>query len=157
MREDFIEGKFQLRIEESSFALGDYLKFLEENEADIAAFRKTQREAFAEERQRWEEAGLSLEVDDSALTGDAGGGELAIPEGCSAIESPMPGNVWKLLAGEAGPVKKDQVLVVLESMKMEIPVKAPVDGEIVEVLTSEHQPVRAGEPMFYFRAEKENV
>ncbi|MCC5789658.1 MAG: urea carboxylase [Opitutales bacterium] len=155
MREDFIEGKFRLRIEESSFVLGEYLKFLEDHKESIAVFRKTQREAFAEERQRWEEAGLSLEVEDAAVAGDEGGGEVAIPEGCSAIDSPMPGNVWKLRVTEPGPVKKDEVLVVLESMKMEIPVKAPVEGEIVEVVTAEHQPVKAGEPMFYFRPGKD--
>lgn len=46
-------------------------------------------------------------------------------------------NVWKLLTEEGAQVTEGDVLAVLESMKMEIPVEAPVGGKVIEVKVSE--------------------
>jgi acetyl-CoA carboxylase biotin carboxyl carrier protein len=40
-----------------------------------------------------------------------------------------------------------QILVILESMKMEIPVEAPADGVVVEILVSEGESVGEGQPL----------
>src|SRR5690606_29867036 len=52
-RADFLSGRASLRIEDGEFDLGTYTRFLEDEGDSIAAFRATQRAAFAEERERW--------------------------------------------------------------------------------------------------------
>src|SRR5205085_2926866 len=56
-REDFLTGKFHIRVEQETFRLKDYQTFLAQNAESIAAFRVQQRAAFAEERERWAAAG----------------------------------------------------------------------------------------------------
>ncbi len=64
-----------------------------------------------------------------------------------AIKAPMPGTVLavKVAAGEA--VKKDQVLVIMEAMKMEVEVKAPRDGQVAQIATSKGAAVENGTPL----------
>ena len=49
------------------------------------------------------------------------------------IESEVDGDVWKVVAEVGEAVKAGEVLIVLESMKMEIPVESPVDGVVAEI------------------------
>ena len=49
------------------------------------------------------------------------------------VESEVTGNVWKVLLEAGAAVAEGDVIMILESMKMEIPVEAPVDGTVVEV------------------------
>jgi len=57
MREEQGRGELAIRTEETTFELEPYRRFLDDNSDSIAAFRTTQQRAFAEERQRWAEAG----------------------------------------------------------------------------------------------------
>jgi len=50
-----------------------------------------------------------------------------------AIESEVTGNVWKVLVEPGSFVAVGDVLIILESMKMEIPVEASVAGTLVEL------------------------
>jgi urea carboxylase len=52
-REDFLQGKFNLKIEPQTFRLRDYNAFLSLIDADAAAFKARQQEAFNAERERW--------------------------------------------------------------------------------------------------------
>ncbi|GAA2074549.1 acetyl-CoA carboxylase biotin carboxyl carrier protein subunit [Aeromicrobium halocynthiae] len=56
-------------------------------------------------------------------------------------------NVWKLLTERGAQVRQGDVLAVLESMKMEIPVHAPVGGRVVEVPVVEGQIVQEGDTL----------
>ena len=49
------------------------------------------------------------------------------------VETEVQGNVWKVEASPGDTVAVGDVLVILESMKMEIPVEAPVAGTVVEI------------------------
>jgi len=60
------------------------------------------------------------------------------------VKTDITGNVWKVVVKEGDRVVEDQPLVILESMKMEIPVSAPEDGLVKEVLTSEGETVSEG-------------
>lgn len=51
----------------------------------------------------------------------------------NAVKSPMPGIVLKLNVGEKDTVKKGDVLLVLEAMKMENELKSPMDGVIKKI------------------------
>ncbi|MFS0635416.1 acetyl-CoA carboxylase biotin carboxyl carrier protein subunit [Mesobacillus foraminis] len=53
------------------------------------------------------------------------------------IEAGMAGSVWKILVKEGDEVKAGQEVVILESMKMEIPVSVEADGTVTKVLVQE--------------------
>jgi acetyl-CoA carboxylase biotin carboxyl carrier protein len=61
------------------------------------------------------------------------------------VRAELVGNVWKVEARPGDQVQEDDVLVVLESMKMEIPVTAPVAGTVREVLVKEQDVVKEGQ------------
>jgi len=149
-REDFPQGLVKLRIEETTFKLSDYQKFLADNEAEITAFKTHQQTAFEAERQRWIDSGqLNFSAsDEAAATVD----ESAIPEGCVATPSHIPGNIWKVLVSPNDTVTEGQPLVILESMKMEVTVVASRAGKVREIRCAEGRPVNAGETLIVIEA-----
>ena len=50
------------------------------------------------------------------------------------VESEITGNVWKVEVSAGNEVAEGDVLIILESMKMEIPVESPVAGTVRDVL-----------------------
>ena len=61
------------------------------------------------------------------------------------IRAELVGNVWKVEAREGDQVEEDDVLIVLESMKMEIPVTAPASGTVREIRVKEQDVVQEGQ------------
>jgi len=61
------------------------------------------------------------------------------------IRSEVTGTVWKVLANTGDVLEADGVLMVLESMKMEIPVVAAEGGRVVEIFVAEGEPVTEGQ------------
>ena len=57
------------------------------------------------------------------------------------VESEVTGKVWRLQTQVGDAVALGDTLLVLESMKMEIPVPAPVSGRVAEVLVSQDDDV----------------
>jgi acetyl-CoA carboxylase biotin carboxyl carrier protein len=57
----------------------------------------------------------------------------------------MVGNVWRVLVSTGQSVAEGDALVILESMKMEIPVESPVAGTIREVRVQEGGVVQEGD------------
>ena len=53
------------------------------------------------------------------------------------VKTEITGNVWKISANEGDTVTEGQVLVILESMKMEIPILSPEDGVLKELRIKE--------------------
>lgn len=49
------------------------------------------------------------------------------------VQSEVAGTVWKVHVQAGDKVSRDQELMILESMKMEIPVEAPCDGTVVSI------------------------
>lgn len=49
------------------------------------------------------------------------------------VESEVAGSVWKIEVAVGDMVAMGDVLIILESMKMEIPVESPAAGEVVEI------------------------
>ena len=52
------------------------------------------------------------------------------------VESEVTGNVWKILLEVGADVAEGDVIMILESMKMEIPVESPAVGKLVELKVS---------------------
>jgi len=143
IRRDFPLGRHELRIEESTLALADYQAFLAEEAEGIAAFRSQQRAAFDAERQRWIESGQAHF--ESEEVGPDLGEDAPLGAGEHGIESHIAGNLWQVQVEPGARVKAGDVLVILESMKMEIPLTAPRDGVVKEVRVQPGSPVRAGQ------------
>ena len=61
------------------------------------------------------------------------------------VAAELVGNVWKVQVQPGDQVEPDDTLVILESMKMEIPVLAPVGGTVKEVRVKESDVVREGQ------------
>jgi len=57
------------------------------------------------------------------------------------IKSEIAGKVWLIEAEAGATVEEDDPVIILESMKMEIPVVAPEDGKITEILVAKDDPV----------------
>lgn len=61
------------------------------------------------------------------------------------VKSEITGSVWKIITKTSDPIASGDVLMILESMKMEIPVIAEDSGTIVEILVIEGQAVSEGQ------------
>jgi acetyl-CoA carboxylase biotin carboxyl carrier protein len=59
------------------------------------------------------------------------------------VLAPMSGNIWKILVKEGDRVEADDELIIMEAMKMEIPVTAPGPGTVKSLLVKEGEPVEA--------------
>jgi len=57
------------------------------------------------------------------------------------VTSEVTGNVWKVQAKVGDVLAEEDVIMILESMKMEIPVEAPVAGKLVELSVAEEDSV----------------
>jgi biotin carboxyl carrier protein len=68
------------------------------------------------------------------------------------VEAPVTGSVWKVECAVGDPVQEGDVLVILESMKMEIPVEAEVDGRVSELLCDEGDAVADGQALVVLEA-----
>lgn len=143
-RRDFIHGRFTVKTEPATFRLGDYQKFLHDNDESITTFRNQQRQAFIEERERWAAAGQAAYVSESEIN-SVETDEVALPEGCFAIEAHLAGNIWQVKVEVGQQIAKGEVLVILEAMKMEINIHAPHALEIVEVRAQAGQPSQPGQ------------
>jgi acetyl-CoA carboxylase biotin carboxyl carrier protein len=61
------------------------------------------------------------------------------------VQSEMVANVWKVLVASGDTVAQGDPLVILESMKMEIPVESPAGGTVTEVRVEEGGVVQEGD------------
>ncbi len=143
IRRDFPLGRYSLRIEESELCLADYQAFLAREAEGIAAFRSQQQAAFNAERERWIASGQA-HLDSEEVTVEPGE-DAPLGVGQHAVESHIAGNLWQVQVQEGASVKAGDILVILESMKMEIPLTAPRDGVVKEVRLQPGSPVRAGQ------------
>lgn len=64
-----------------------------------------------------------------------------------SIKSPMAGTVWKIVKAVGDEVDYGDTVLILESMKMEIPVEADSAGTIVKLLVGEGDVVDDGVPL----------
>ncbi|MDY7573921.1 urea carboxylase [Actimicrobium sp. CCI2.3] len=142
-RRDFPLGRFDVKIEETTFSLADYNRFLASEQESIGAFKQKQQAAFEAERERWRSSGQADWVSEEALTGTAEQGDL--PAGCHYLSAVVPGSVWKIVAQAGATVAAGDTVAILESMKMEIPLTATRAGVMGEWLVGEGTPVAAGQ------------
>lgn len=71
----------------------------------------------------------------------------AVGAGAVKVSASVPGKVLKVVASVGQAVKAGDNLIILESMKMEIPVVAPQDGTVASIDTSEGASVENGDTL----------
>jgi len=64
-----------------------------------------------------------------------------------SVEAHITGAVWKIEVAVGDAVEEGDVLVILESMKMEMPVEAEESGTVTEILVAEGASVSEGDPL----------
>ncbi len=65
----------------------------------------------------------------------------------TSVEAPMVGKILKIEREAGSPVEENDVVIVMEAMKMEIPVVAPVSGNVKEIKVTVGQAVEAGDTL----------
>jgi urea carboxylase len=145
LRKDFITGRFKLKVEEATFSLNQYNGFLRQNADSISAFKGRQQAAFEEERDRWGSDGQSEYLSEEIIDAADAGSELDLPRGAYAISAHVTGTVWKVLVKEGQDVTRGAPLMIIESMKMEITLDAPVSGKVSQIRCRENEYVSSGQ------------
>lgn len=154
IRRQFPQGRYPLKIEETQFSLTEYQQFLQDNTADIKAFRDQRQQAFAAELADWHATGQFNFVVDEDQTPAA---ETSWPEESVVIDSPVSGSVWQTQVSQGQSVKQGDCLMILESMKMEISVYASTDGTVSHVLLENGQRVNAGQALIVLEQASEEL
>ncbi len=154
-REDFTRGRFEVKIEETTFDLGEYLHYLDTIKESAAASKAKQQAAFRAERERWKELGLAefvseTEIDESRENGD-------LPEGAVGVSTQIPGSVWKVLVEPGQTVKRGETLVIIESMKMEFAQAAPCDGQAAAIMVKPGDIVHTGQILLGITSQEGSV
>ncbi|VVQ07008.1 D-alanine--D-alanine ligase [Pseudomonas fluorescens] len=143
IRRDFPLGRFDLNIEHSQLNLAQYQAFLAREAETIDAFREQQKGAFNAERERWIASGQA-HFDSEELAPEATE-DAPLTSGQQSVDSHIAGNLWQVQVETGSRVEAGDVLVILESMKMEIPLLAPMAGVVREIRVQPGSAVRAGQ------------
>jgi acetyl-CoA/propionyl-CoA carboxylase biotin carboxyl carrier protein len=154
-----------LILDDPAFQRGDVSTRMVEDNFDFSSVERKTAPAVPEEEET-EERSLTVEVGGrrfevrfwAPVMAQAGSGQRAaprrrppklsnqapVPGGEGVVTAPMQGTIVKVhhKAGEA--VKADESVAVLEAMKMENEIKAPIDGEIVDLRVQPGDTVSAG-------------
>ncbi len=151
IRRDFPLGRFALNIEHSTLNLADYQAFLSREAEGIEAFRAQQNAAFNAERERWIANGQADFQSDEGVTPNTE--EQPLQPGQQGVDSHIAGNLWQVQVQPGEHVEAGDVLVILESMKMEIPLLAPIAGVVQDVRVQPGSAVRAGQRVVVLSAD----
>ena len=65
----------------------------------------------------------------------------------TTLRSEISGTIWKIEVAQGSQVARGDTLIIIESMKMEIPVVAEEGGKVVEILVVEQEPVSEGQEL----------
>ena len=71
----------------------------------------------------------------------------AVPAGAATVSAPMPGKIMSVAVKPGDTVKRGQVLLILEAMKMQNEIMAPGDGKVADVRVAAGQSVNTGDVM----------
>jgi acetyl-CoA carboxylase biotin carboxyl carrier protein len=61
------------------------------------------------------------------------------------VKAELVGNLWKIVTEVGQEVEEDDTLMIIESMKMEIPITTPINGTVKEILVKEGDVVQEGQ------------
>jgi urea carboxylase len=149
IRRNFPQGRYPIKIEESHFSLSEYQEFIVENQDSIATFTMQREQAFEEELARWHANGQFNYVQEEITDENE---EAELPEDAIRIDSSVSGSVWQTQVQVGQTVKAGDVLLILESMKMEINITASSAGKVTHLLKADGARVQAGQTLVVLEA-----
>jgi biotin carboxyl carrier protein len=91
--------------------------------------------------------GLVFHADSSARDGSSARRSNSGVAGALTLTAPMPATVLKVLVSAGSSITKGETLVLLEAMKMELPVRSLADGRVKAVHCREGELVAANQPL----------
>lgn len=152
LRAEMVAGRYDMETVTGEFAFAEHLEFLRENERDIADTEERRRAAFADERRRWEESGEfggAGTAEPIAITESPTGPVTPpdLPDDCHLVPAPMMASVWRVEVAEGERVEAGSTLLLLEAMKLELPVVSEVAGTVRKVTVTAGEQVTAGAPL----------
>jgi urea carboxylase len=148
-RERFPHGGYELKVEETTFNLAEYMKFLDSISVEAAAFKKHQKASFDAERERWREAGLLTVVEPPEVADESAAATVA--EGCEGVSSPLTASIFQIAVVKGQVVIEDEKLIVLDAMKTEIVIPSHVAGVVEEIHCELGAVVSAGQLLVSIR------
>ena len=95
--------------------------------------------------------GVPYEAELEELTGAAPAPAAApapVPAGGEQVNAPMPGTILSVNVAVGDSVKRGQVLMILEAMKMENEIMCPRDGWVTAIQAAKGAAVESGTPLF---------
>ena len=152
IREKFLYGKYPLKIEEKTFKLKEYKEFLKANESRSNTFQTKRQKAFEDERLMWKQKGL--DSFDTAIEAVEEKDKIILADDEIAVESIMSGNIWKIEVKVGDKIEAGEVLVILESMKMEVDIEAESSGVVSQILYKEGDNIESGDILVVIKEER---
>ena len=122
------------------------IKYLGKGEADEEGMRTVSFELNGIRR--------DVKVRDNTLSGTVVFTRMADPDTEGEVGTSIPGSVSKVNVKVGDVVETNQILAVIEAMKMETSVAAPVSGKVKEVLVKPGQSVKSGELLIVIQPEE---
>lgn len=144
IRRDFPLGRYDIRIEESHFSLSEYENFIASHNTEIETFTAQREQAFDEELARWHANGQFNYEQEDVVESEA---ETQFSDDAICVDSSVSGSVWQTQVKIGQQVQAGDVLLILESMKMEINISAPCAGKVTHLLKNDGARVQAGQTL----------
>ena len=176
----FHSGRYEYRVENTIFDMEEHNRLLQETREEVKEIRKKQAEAQmkmaeleAELMAKWDkektEGKIPMDKVEALLNGKfinaldlspllaRSRAKQCYPNldpSISKVSSPLNANVWKITASEGDVVEANQVVTILEAMKLEIAVRTEEDvagGKVEKLLVRPNDVVKAGDPILLVR------
>ena len=148
-RERFPHGGYELRVEETTFNLADYQKFLDSISVEAAAFKLHQKASFDAERERWRAAGLLTVAEPPEVIDESAAATVA--EGCEGVSSPLTASIFQIAIKPGQVVAEGEKLIVLDAMKTEIVIPSHIAGTVEAIHCDLGAVVNAGQLLVSIR------
>ena len=130
---EFQSGRYEYKVVQGEFDMREHNRLLRDTEEEVKEIRARQREAQKEmeilEKKLLEKWNNEKEA---AKPSPDGIEELLKDPNIITVPAPLNANVWKVEVREGLTVKNEQIVAVLEAMKLEIAVRAEVEGSARE-------------------------
>lgn len=149
LRKEFKNGECDIKIEETEFSMAQYNSLVESCKEEVVALKVRQRAAMEVQLQKEEESLARLEAAKAAQ----GAGDMPVDDEDESIydhpsfvkiTSSFTASVWDIKVKPGQQVVKDEVMMILEAMKMESPLHAPVDGVVKAIKAEQSSLAQAG-------------
>ncbi|USW49800.1 Putative biotin/lipoyl attachment, biotin-binding, Carboxyltransferase domain, subdomain A and B [Septoria linicola] len=146
----FRSGQYEFEWESAEFDMEQHNKLLAETSDEVVEIRAAQRKVQAEMIEAENASLAKWRADKAKNKPDESTIDMLLQDpSITAIEAPVDANVWKIEVKEKDVVKPNQVIAILEAMKLEINVNAPESvgkgtAVIEKLLIEPGETIRAG-------------